>query len=71
MRSATVGNRFRNRLRLGRQAYRRSGVLVAFVERVVSAFDKDFAPLDEAGREEARDHAKNDFLDERRVHELC
>ena len=45
-------------------------MLVAFVERVVSAFDKDFAPLDEAGREEARDHAKNDFLDERRVHEL-
>jgi len=30
---------------------------VAGVERIVSAFDEDFGPLDETGSEEPRDHA--------------
>jgi len=43
-------------------------MLVAFVQSIVSAFDEYFSPLDEAGREEASDHANNDFLSKRRVH---
>jgi hypothetical protein len=43
-------------------------MLVAFVQRIVSAFDEYFSPLDEAGREEASNHANDDFLNKRRVH---
>src|SRR6202521_1636526 len=50
------------------EAHRGGSMLVAFVQSVVRAFDKDFAPLNEAGREKAGDHAKNDFLEEGRVH---
>jgi hypothetical protein len=68
MRSPTVGNPFRTRLRFGLQSHRRRSMLIAFVQRIVSAFDEYFSPLDEAGRGEAGDHANDDFLDERRVH---
>jgi hypothetical protein len=37
-------------------------MLVTFVQSIVSARDEYFSPLDEAGREEARDHAEHNFL---------
>jgi hypothetical protein len=43
-------------------------MLVAFVERVIGAFDEDFAPLNERGGQEPRDHTNQDFLDEGRLH---
>jgi hypothetical protein len=43
-------------------------MLVALVQGVVRAFDEYFSPLNEAGGEEAGDHAKDDFLEEGRVH---
>jgi hypothetical protein len=43
-------------------------MLVTPVQSIVSAFDEYFSPLDEAGREEASDHANDDFLSKRRVH---
>ena len=68
MRSPTVGNPFRTRLRFGGQRDRWRGMLVALVQSIVSAFDEYFSPFDEAGREEASDHANDDFLSKRRVH---
>ena len=41
---------------------------VAGIKGVVSTFDKDLAPLDEAGGEKRGDHADEDFLDEGGVH---
>ena len=70
MRSPTVGNPFRTRLRFGGQTDRRRGMLVALVQSVVSAFDEYFSPLDEAGRHETSHHANDDFLNKRRVHWL-
>src|SRR6476659_10394290 len=48
----------------------RTGVLfvVPGVECVVRPFDEDLAPLDEAGGEECRDHADQDFLQKGRMH---
>jgi hypothetical protein len=43
-------------------------VLVAFVQRVVSSFDKDFGPFDEGSSEETGKGANKDFLEEGRVH---
>ena len=43
-------------------------MLVTFVQSVVRAGDEHFSPLNEAGREETRDHAENDFLQKGRVH---
>ncbi len=43
-------------------------MLVTFVQSIVSARDEYFSPLDETGREEARDHAEDDFLEKGRVH---
>lgn len=43
-------------------------MVVALVQGIVGAFDKYFSPLDEAGGEEAGDHAKDNFLWKRRVH---
>lgn len=60
MRGARVGNRFR--LRFARETDGRRGMLVTFVQSIVSARDEYFSPLDEAGREEARDHAEHNFL---------
>lgn len=68
MRSPTVGNPFRTRLRFRRQSDRWRGMLVALVQGIVSAFDEYFSPLDEAGREKTSDHANDDFLSKRRVH---
>ena len=68
MRSPTVGNPFRTRLRFGRQTERWRGMLVTPVQSIVSAFDEYFSPLDEAGRKKASDHANDDFLSKRRVH---
>lgn len=68
MRSPTVGNPFRTRLRFRRQSDRWRGMLVALIQGIVSAFDEYFSPLDEAGREETSDHANDDFLSKRRVH---
>src|ERR1044072_3975766 len=68
MRSPTLGNPFWTRLRFGGQFDRRRRVLVALVQGVISAFDEDFSPLNEAGRQETGDRADNDFLIERRVH---
>lgn len=39
-------------------------VLVALIQSVVRADDKDLAPLDEAGRKEAGEHADENFLEE-------
>ncbi|MEY2497387.1 MAG: hypothetical protein QOD12_943 [Verrucomicrobiota bacterium] len=69
MRCPGIGNAFRIPLRFrGLCAEAGGRMLVAFVQRVVRTFDKDFSPLNEAGREETGDHTKNDFLDEGRVH---
>jgi len=43
-------------------------VLVAFVQRVVSSFDKDFGPFDKRSGEETGESANKDFLEEGRVH---
>jgi hypothetical protein len=68
MRSPTDGNPFRGQLWLGGQSERWRGMLVAFVQSIVSAFDEYFSPLDEAGRQETSNHANDDFLNKRRVH---
>lgn len=41
---------------------------VTGIERVVSAFDEDFGPLNETGRQEPSDHAEQHFLDKGRTH---
>ena len=43
-------------------------MLVAFVQRVVSSFDKDFGPFDKRSGEETGEGANKDFLEEGRVH---
>ena len=68
MRSPTVGNPFRTRLRFRLQRDRWRGMLVALIQSIVSAFDEYFSPLDEAGRQEPSDHANDDLLSKRRVH---
>jgi hypothetical protein len=47
---------------------RRLVFAITGVKRVVGAFDKDFAPLDETGREEGRDHADDNSLQKSRMH---
>jgi hypothetical protein len=66
MRGARVGNRFR--LRFAAKANGRRGMLVTFVQGIVGAGDEYFSPLDQASREETRDHAEDDFLQKGRVH---
>jgi hypothetical protein len=68
MRSATVGNAFRTRLRFGGQSERWRRMLVAFVQSIVSAFDEYLPPLDKAGRQETSHHANEDLLIKRGVH---
>ena len=68
MRSPTVSNFFRTRLRLGGQGDPWRGVLVAGVQSIVSAGNKYFSPLDEASRQETGNHTNEDFLNKRRVH---
>jgi hypothetical protein len=68
MRSPKVGNFFRTRLRFGGQRDRWRGMLVAFVQSIVSALDEYFSPLDEAGRQETGNHANEDLLNKRRMH---
>ena len=43
-------------------------MLVTLVQSIVSAFDKYLTPLDEAGREKARNRAKNHLLEKSSVH---
>lgn len=43
-------------------------MLVTFVQGIVGAGDEYFSPLDQASREETRDHAEDDFLQKGRVH---
>ena len=68
MRSPTVGNPFRSRLRFGGESDRWRGMLVAFVQSIVSALDEYFSPLDEAARQETSNHANEDLLNKRRMH---
>ena len=69
MRSPTVGNPFRTRLRLGAGHFTpRRRVLVAVVQGVISTFDEYLPPLDKAGRQETSHHANEDLLIKRRVH---
>jgi FixJ family two-component response regulator len=42
-------------------------VLVALVQSVISAFDEDFAPLNETSSEESGNQADNDLLQESSV----
>jgi hypothetical protein len=39
-------------------------MLVTLVQRIVGANDENLSPLDETSREEAGDHADEDFLEE-------
>ena len=41
---------------------------VAAVERVIRAFDEDFAPLDQTSGEKCGDQANDNFLEKGRVH---
>jgi hypothetical protein len=68
MRSATVGNPFRTRLRFGGQSERWRRMLVALVQSIVGALDEYLSPLDKAGRQETSHHANDDLLIKRRVH---
>ncbi len=43
-------------------------MLVSLVQGVVSAFDKNFRPLNEGGGQETGKRANNDFLKEGGVH---
>src|SRR5437879_1758500 len=43
-------------------------MLVTLVQRIVSAFDKNFSPLNKGGRQKARNRAKNHLLEKRSVH---
>ena len=46
----------------------RRGLLIAGVQRVVSAGHKHLAPLEQRGGEKPGNRAKDDLLEERRVH---
>ena len=54
-------------LRFCRKLDRRT-MLVTFVQSVVRSFDKHLSPLDQAGSQECRDHAKDYLLRESGVH---
>ncbi len=46
-------------------------VLIALVESVVSAFHKDFCPLDKGGGQKTGEGANDHFLEKRGVHRAC
>ncbi len=52
---------FRRLSMLGGEVFPRRP-LVAAIKGVIRSGDKDFAPLQEAGRKKAQDHANKDFL---------
>ena len=43
-------------------------MLVTLVQSIVSAFDKNFSPLDEGGRQKTRNGAKNHLLEKCSMH---
>jgi hypothetical protein len=43
-------------------------VLIAFVQGVICAFDKDLCPLNQSGGQKRNEGAKEDFLEKGRVH---
>ena len=45
-------------------------MLITLVQRIVSAFDKNFSPLNERGREKSQNRAKNHLLEESSVQPL-
>jgi hypothetical protein len=45
-------------------------VLIALVQRVVSAFHEDFGPFDERSSQETGKGADEDFLEKRRLHSV-
>ena len=45
-------------------------MLIALVQGIIGAFDKNPSPLDEGGGEESRDRTENHFLEKSSVHAI-